>query len=392
VVVKKRSAFAAMLTVALFWAGAAVAGITDAISDLVGSSTPHDAFIGSWTNAETAGSDIDHIVVSAVGSDQVRVQTFGRCGNKVCNWGALLGHIRFDNPNSEAVRSILVDYNLGFALRHITLRRIQGNALGFDMVTEFTDGSSRHDYETFGKLVPLGTRPVAGAAPAPAIASASATAAPTPAAVPVATYAPATTAAPTPTGMPEADVTPVAPASDFASTAPAATKPWWDVFSESTAASTGPAQEGCIMFDTGHTYLEPAAANWKVRDFLHTVQDFGPYRGAAGRALAIIAYYHLDEVCRVGRASANLAMFRSSGEVPHNSMSGEDCVDVHPDKVQAVQRDDDWKVVEGDHELYDYGSDQTNATQAATAIKTFNLTRQCYYDRANTNLSYWLTR
>ena len=387
-VVNKRSAFAAMLTVALLWASAAVAGITNAISDLVGTSaTPNDAFIGSWTNAETAGSDIDHIVVSAVGSDQVRIQTFGRCGNKVCNWGALLGHIRFDSPNSAAVRSILVDYNLGFALRHITLRRIQGNALGVDMVTEFTDGSDRHDYETFGTLVPLGTRPVAGAAPA----APDSAGAPAPAVAPVATNTPVPAVAPTATGMAEAEVTPVAPATDFASTAPVSAKPWWDVLS-GAAANTGPTQEGCIMFDTGHSYLAPEAGNWKVRDFLHTIQDFGPYRVAAERALAAIAYYHLDEVCRAGRANSNLMFFRSSGEVPRTSMGGEDCTDVHPDKVQAVQRDDDWKVVEGDRELYDYGSNQATAAQAATAVKTFNLTRQCYFDRANTNLSYWLTR
>ena len=385
-VVNKRSAFAAILTVTCLWTGAAVAGITDAISDLIGTSTaPQDAFVGTWTNAETAGSDIDRIMVSAVGSGQVRIQTFGRCGNKVCNWGALLGHIRYDNPNSAAVRSISVDYNLGFALRHITIRRIQGNALGVDMVTEFTAGSDRHDYETIGKLVPFGTRPAAGTAPA--TNSAATTGAQAPTVAPVAT----STAAPT---MPEAEVTPVAPASDFASAAPAATKPWWDVLgvTEPAAADTGTTQEGCITFDTTHSYLEPAAGNWKVRDFLHTIQAFGPYRGAAGRALAVIAFYHLDEICRAGRANSNLAFFRSSGEVPRTSMNGEDCVDVNTDKVQAVQRDDDWKVVDGDRELYDYGSDQTGAVQAATAIKTLSLNRRCYYDKANTNLSYWLTR
>jgi hypothetical protein len=287
----------------------------------------------------------------------------------------LLGHIRSDNPQSAAVRSIAVDYNLGFALRHITLRRAEGNTLGFDIVTEFTDGSARHDYETSGRLIPLGARPVASAAPA-------------------ATSAPAPAAAPAETGTLAADVRPVAPASDVASAAPAPTKPWWNPFgaTEPAAANMGGAPGDCITFNPEHSYLTPDAGNWKVHDFLHTIQDFGPYRIAATRALAVIADYHLDEVCRIGRGSSNLVYYRATGEVPHTAMPGEDCVETHPDKVEAVSRDEDWIVVDGGREIYNYGSDKDAAQQAASVIKTLGFSRQCYFDRSNTPLSYWLSR
>jgi hypothetical protein len=375
-IVNTRSTFAAMLTVALFWAGAAMAGITNAISDLINPEAPYAGFLGTWTNPDAGLSDIDHIMITASGSEQLRVQTFGRCGSQICNWGTLLGHIRSDNPQSAAVRSIAVDYNLGFALRRITLRRAQGNTLGFDIVTEFTDGSARHDFETSGRLIPLGARPVASAAPA-------------------ATNAPAATPAPAETGTPAAEVRPVAPASDVASAAPAPAKPWWDLLSSTEPAVAnmgGGAPSDCITFDTGHSYLAPDAGNWKVRDFLHTIQDFGPYRSAATRALAVIAYYHLDEVCRIGRGNSNLVFYRATGEVPHTTMPDEDCVETHPDKVNAVLRDDDWMVVDGGREIYNYGSDKDAAQQAAAVIKTLGFGRQCYFDRSNTPLSFWLSR
>jgi hypothetical protein len=390
-IVNKRSAFVTMLSVALFWAGTALAGITDTISNLVSPESAYAGFLGTWTNPDKGLSDIDHIVIATSGSDQVRVQTFGRCGSQICNWGSLLGHVRSDNPQSAVVRSISVDYNLGFALRHITLRRAQGNMLRFDAVTEYTDGSARHDYETAGRLVPLGARPVASAAP---VSIPAATGAPAASSAPAATGAPATPAAPATTDTFAEEVMPVAPAADVASAAPAPTKPWWDVLSVTQAPTerTAGGPGDCIVFDTEHSYLVPEAGSWKVRDFLHTIQDFGPYRNAANRALAIIAYYRLDEVCRIGRGSSNLAFYRATGEVPHTTMPGEDCVDVHPDKVEAAVRDDDWMVVDGSREIYNYGSDKDSAQQATAVIKALGFNRQCYFDRSNTPLSYWLSR
>ena len=385
-IVNRRRTFATMLTIALFWTGAAMAGITNAISDLINPDSPYAGVLGTWTNPDAGLSDIDHIMITASGSEQLRVQTFGRCGSQICNWGTLLGHIRSDNPQSAALRSISVDYNLGFALRHITLRRAQGDTLRFDIVTEFTDGSARHDYETSGRLIRLGARPAVSAAPALSGAPAASPA-------PAATGTPAP-AAPAETDAFAADVRPVAPASDIASSAPAPAKPWWDVLSvtQPATASTGGAPGDCITFDTEHSYVTNEAGDWKVHDFLHTIQDFGPYRIAANRALAVIAYYHLDGVCRIGRGSSNLVYYLAAGEVPHTTMPGEDCVETHPDKVAAVLRDDDWVVVDGGREIYNYGSDKDAAQQAAAVIKTLGLSRQCTFDRNNTPLAYWLSR
>lgn len=334
--------FGAVLAAGLLWTGAATADVTGFISDLVSSKAAYEGFLGTWTSS--APGDIERIVVTASGSGPARIQIFGRCEARICNWGALPARIRTDGPASNTVRSLSADFNLGFALRHITLHRLPGNLLRFDMVTEFTDGSDRHDYESAGQL--------------------STSAAPT---------------APQATAVPQASPQAAAPDLPADNSMP-------------VAVSAAPPTDDCVAIDTSHVYLANDNGNWKLRDFLHVIQNFGPYRVAAAKGLSVLSFYRLNEVCRVGRGASNMVFFRAAGEVPHQAMPGEACSDVHPDKVQAIKQDDDWKVVDGGREIYDYGSDQDGASQAATIIKSLNLSRQCFFDRANSPVSYWLSR
>lgn len=344
----------AVLSAGLLWTGAATADVTGFISDLVSSKAAYEGFLGTWT----ATGDIDRIIVVASGSGPARIQVFGRCEARICNWGALPARLRTDGPTSNTVRSLSADFNLGFALRHITLHRLPGNLLRFDMVTEFTDGSDRRDYESAGQLVPAGSAPTAPAAQATAPATA--------AVVPQATAVPQTVAAPQ-AAIPDDNSIPV-------------------------SASAMPPTDDCFAIDTRHAYVVNENSNWKLRDFLHVVQNFGSYRAAADKGLAVITFYRLDEVCHVGRGATNMVFFRAAGEVPRQPMGGEACTDVRPDKVQAVKHDDDWNVVDGEREIYAYGSDQEGASQAATIIRSLNLSRQCFFDRANSSASYWLSR
>lgn len=347
--------------------------------DLVSGKSAAADFVGTWVVPGTASgaADIDHVVVTASGSGPVRIQVFGRCESRVCNWGALPARLRSDSPASQLVRSLSADFNLGFALRHITLHRSAGNLLRFDMVTEFTDGSDRHDYETAGELAPMGAQAAAVPAPAPGAAAAP---------------APTANAAPAPGADRNAragsGISALNPLSWFSSKPAAAPGD----NSMPVAASAAAPVDDCSAIDTGHVYLTNAGGTWRVRDFLHVVQSFGPYQKAAARGMEVIAFYRFDEVCHIGRGSTNMAFFRTAGEIPHQPMGGEDCSNVHPDAVAAVKRDDDWKVVDGSREIYDYGSDQDGATQAAAVIKSLALSRQCYFDRADLAASYWLSR
>jgi len=337
----KQGLFGAFLAAGLLMAGSASADVSGFISGIMGDKAANADFLGSWSSQS---GDIDHIVVSSGSSGTVRIQVFGRCEARICNWGALPARVRTDGPTSQTVLSLAADFNLGYALRHITLHKQPGKTLRFDMVTEFTDGSDRHDYENSGALSVTGA-----SAEVPTV------------------------------GTPAAAAVVGQPASQFDNAQP-------------VVATTTQLTQDCLTIDTAHTYVAADNGNWKLRDFLHVVQNFGPYHVSANKGSAILSFYRFDEDCHVGRGRSNLAFYRASGEVPHQAMPGQDCIDVHPEKVEAVLRDDDWKVVEGARAIYNYGSDKDGAVKAAAIIKSLNFSRQCFFDRANLSASYWLSR
>src|SRR5579871_705883 len=133
------AAAAAALFAAALATGPALADVSD--------------FIGNWTNADSNTSGITHIVVTPAGGNQVRVHVFGQCHPTDCDWGVSLGHSYTEDPGSFDVRSIAARFNAGFANTLIILRKAGGDGeLRFEVLTDFNDGSGRHDYDMSGRL------------------------------------------------------------------------------------------------------------------------------------------------------------------------------------------------------------------------------------------------
>ena len=334
----RQRVFATVLLGAGLFAGAAFGGVASLLGDLVDPATAYAGFLGAWSHRDAGASDIDRVIVTEGGSTHVRMQVFGRCENVICNWGVQSARVRAERPDIDTVRSITADYNLGYALRRVTLHKAPGGALSYDVVTEFTDGSDRHDYESIGRLMATDA-----AAAAPATAA--------PGAVPaIASYS----------GSP-------------------------------SASAVGSVQENCLQFDGGKAYVtRDDSGGWQIRDFLHPVLRLGPNRAAAFAAMKIVSNYRFDEVCFVGRDRGQMTYWRSAGEIARTPMPQQDCTEVHSAKVQAVQRGEDWKVVDGDIEIYDYGEDRAGADQAALVIRTYALNRQCFFARPDSRTHYWL--
>jgi len=341
----RKRILAAVLAATALTASAATAGVTSFLTDIVSPNSSLAGFLGTWAYGDLGPGDIDHVIVSEGGASSVRIQVFGRCENVVCNWGVQNARVRTTRPDSDEVRSLAADFNLGYALRHLTLHKAPGGLLAYEVVTEFTDGSDRHDYENVGRLLPPGAVPTA-AVPSP---------------------------------VPEASA--VSPAPSPAEAAYAN--------SPSTASAGG--EEDCIQFNGKKAYVaDDGNGNWQVRDFLHPVLKLGPNRNAALAAMRIVANYHFDEVCYIGHGAGQMTYWRMAGEFARTPMPGQDCIDVDPTKVKAVQRDDSWKVMNGEQELFDYGDDQANAQQAAQMIRSYRLNRQCFFARPDSRTSYWL--
>lgn len=108
--------------------------------------------VGNWVNTDSDTSGITRIVVTPAGGNHVKVQVFGQCQPTDCDWGVVEGKSYFDSVSSNHVHSVMARFNSGFANTIVILRDIVGDRLAFEVLTDFTDGSGRRDYDMNGRL------------------------------------------------------------------------------------------------------------------------------------------------------------------------------------------------------------------------------------------------
>ena len=346
-------------------AGAATADISGFLGSWFNSDSDKGGFLGTFIGSDSDKSDIARIVMSPAGANHVRIHLFGRCDPE-CDWGSQVGHNFSDSPDSDEVRSITADFNTGYGIKHLTLRKGPGNSVRFDVVTEFTGHSDRHDFETSGTLRFVEAPVVAAATPPAASTPPSAAPSGTPAAAPSATPAAAAeTGASAPASSPAATATPAAPPPVLASEA-----------------------EDCVAINPEDVYVAPSDRGWKVNDFDHTILNFGTNKVAAVKASHVMEYYRFDEQCYVMRPHPKMIYWRTAGQVPRDPMPKQDCVTVDPAKVTVNGA----KVVDGGNVLIDFEDDTAAAGQAASVIRTYKLNRQCFVAKPDTTMVYWLAQ
>src|SRR5690242_12878974 len=124
--------YAAALAAAAF----AIAGLAPAAFADIGD------FIGAWTNADPNTAGITRVVIKHAGPHQVSVHVFGRCHPNDCDWGTVQGHAYTEGAGSPEVKSIVAQFNSGFATDQIILHKAPGG-LRMDLFVAFNDGSGR---------------------------------------------------------------------------------------------------------------------------------------------------------------------------------------------------------------------------------------------------------
>lgn len=212
-------------------------------------------------------------------------------------------------------------------------------------MTEFNGHPDRHDFATSGSL-----RFVA----APAMAEATPVAAGTPAVAPAGTPAAPVVAAAVPPATP----------------------------------AVAPETEDCVAINPEDVYVAPSERGWKVNDFEHTILNFGTNKVSAVKASHVMEFYRFDEQCYVARPHPKMIYWRVGGQVPRDPMPKQDCIAVNPTKVTVNAA----KVVEGDRVLIDFEDDAASAAQAASVIRTYKLTQQCFVNKPDTTMVYWLAQ
>jgi hypothetical protein len=68
----------------------------------------------------------------------------------------------------------------------------------------------------------------------------------------------------------------------------------------------------------------------------------------------------------------------------------EDCVGFNPNTAEVKQYGGRWKIVDGNHAMFDFGNDENEARQALRIIKHYRMNQSCFVGRPNPSFSYLL--
>ncbi|HKI61722.1 MAG TPA: hypothetical protein VKA31_05465 [Mariprofundaceae bacterium] len=149
------------------------------------------------------------------------------------------------------------------------------------------------------------------------------------------------------------------------------------------------AAEDCIAFNPDNVRVSLHGARWKITEGNHWMYDFASDRMEATQAYEIIRHYRANQSCYVGRPNPSMHYLLVSGQAPSGGMRNEDCIAFNPSLLAVHQAAGSWKIVEGNHWLMDFGSNQAEAQQSLDVIRRHGFTFACYVGRPDPSFTYW---
>jgi len=68
----------------------------------------------------------------------------------------------------------------------------------------------------------------------------------------------------------------------------------------------------------------------------------------------------------------------------------QDCIGFNNGNLQAKSVSGSWKIVDGDHWLLDFGSNEEEALKSLNVLQAYGFTQHCFVGRPNPPFDYWL--
>jgi len=284
-----------------------------------------EGFFGNWQNDASDQSGIAHVQISPAGGNLVSVRLYGKCHPSECDWGMVEGHSYAPDPASSDVEAVSASFAAGFARREVIFRR-EPDGLGFELLTNFTDGSGRHDFVIRGHLVHSAWAGPVG-------------------------------------------------------------QSWDRAASQSTGwgggARSGAVRkpiESCAAFPALAARAIPSGTDFKVMAGGLTLAE-ADERGAR-RVLDVIRHYRFDNKCQIG----SVTYWKGGETIPGGW--GADCIAFNPTTVHGVLMGHAWKIVDGTQWIADLGGKKADADQLLALIRFYGLNRECF--AARPAMVYWL--
>ncbi len=164
----------------------------------------------------------------------------------------------------------------------------------------------------------------------------------------------------------------------------------WIHFSFSTAQASPPVQlnEDCISFNPDMIEVKNISGSWKIVQGSMWILDFGSNMCQALQAYRIIRHYGLNRQCFVGRPRASFHYWLKGNQSPTGPVDGEDCIYFNPAHLQVKNVGGNWKIVEGNQWLFDFGAKRDEALVALEIIKKYRFNHSCFVGRPDPKMKY----
>lgn len=147
-------------------------------------------------------------------------------------------------------------------------------------------------------------------------------------------------------------------------------------------------QEDCIGLNPAKVSLSQINNSWKIVEGSHWLFDFGSKRDEARQAERVLRHYRMDKSCFVGRPQPSLTYLLAGDRAPRGPMPGEDCIGFNLDNVAVIEANGRWKLADGSHWLFDFGSNKVEAGQALAVLRKHGFSHACYVGRPQPSFSY----
>jgi hypothetical protein len=147
--------------------------------------------------------------------------------------------------------------------------------------------------------------------------------------------------------------------------------------------------EDNIRFQTNNVTYAPYGTEGQYRMIEgNMAMVLFPNKDEAYRAVEIVKHYGMNSQCFVGRPNASFTYWLKDGVAPTGSLPNEDCVSFNPNTIEVKQVNGTWKIVDGDHWMFDLGTKEAEARQSFCLIKKYGFTKTCYVGRPDPSMVY----
>ncbi len=161
-----------------------------------------------------------------------------------------------------------------------------------------------------------------------------------------------------------------------------------NVYKFKRRAASPSVKEDCVGFNPRTARVAKKSGHWKIVDGNHWMFDFGNNKAEAVKALKIIKHYGMTKSCFVGRPNASFQYMRVNNKAPSGAVSGEDCISFNPNTIAVKKVNGRWKIVDGNHYMFDFGNKGAEAKQAFAIIKKYGFTKSCFVGRPDPSFEY----